>query len=281
MLRLARSALLVLLFFSLGACTNLASRLADSLSAAIQNQDDPETVKDGAPAYLLMIDALIEGDPENSDLLFTGAKLYGAYAAAFVDDAKRQRRLSDKAHRYAKRALCEEDLELCAAVGQPFDLYQQALLQLDDDDAGLLYNYTAAWAAWLQARTDDWNAIAELPKIRAGMERVLILDEGHDQGGAHLYMGVLETLLPPSLGGKPEVGRKHFQRAIELSAGKNLMASVLYARHYARLVFNRELHDELLQQVLATDPQVPQLTLINTLAQAQAKQLLASAEEYF
>jgi len=36
------------------------------------------------------------------------------------------------------------------------------------------------------------------------MERVVELDETYEHGSAHLYLGVMTTLLPPALGGKPE-----------------------------------------------------------------------------
>jgi hypothetical protein len=59
------------------------------------------------------------------------------------------------------------------------------------------------------------------------------------------------------------------------------MAKVLYARSYARLVFDRPLHDRLLREVLAADPQAPGLTLSNTLARGAARGLLDEADEYF
>ena len=37
--------------------------MAENLNAAIMNQDDPELVRDGAPAYLLMLDSFVEGAP--------------------------------------------------------------------------------------------------------------------------------------------------------------------------------------------------------------------------
>jgi len=92
---------------------------------------------------------------------------------------------------------------------------------------------------------------------------------------------VFATLLPPALGGKPEEGLAHFERAIKLSAGRDLMAKVEYARRYARITYNRELHDRLLQEVLDADAVEPGLTLSNVLAKRQAKELLASAESYF
>ena len=44
---------------------------------------------------------------------------------------------------------------------------------------------------------------------------------------------------------------------------------------------DRELHDSLLEDVLAADPQVHGLTLQNTYAQEQAEALLADADDYF
>jgi hypothetical protein len=96
-----------------------------------------------------------------------------------------------------------------------------------------------------------------------------------------LYLGGIATLLPQALGGKPEEGRKHFDKAIEYSGGKNLMAKVVYAQMYARLVFNQELHDSLLNEVLSADPNVKNFILMNTLAQREAKKLLASSPDYF
>ncbi len=113
------------------------------------------------------------------------------------------------------------------------------------------------------------------------MERVLELEPDHADGGPHLYLGVLLTQRPAHLGGKVEEARAHFERALELSGGLNLMAKVLYARQYARLVFDRPLHDKLLHEVVTAKSEAPGLTLSNTLAQEQARILLADADDYF
>jgi len=258
-----------------------ASRFAGDLTAAIQDQNDPGIVRDGAPAYLLALDGLIDGAPDDTNLLLAGARLYGAYAAAFVDDEARQRRLWNRALGYGRRALCTERRSVCEAVERPFDEFVASLSRTRVADVPVLYGFGAAWAGWVQVHSEDWGAIAEIPKLEALMQRVLELDDAHADGGAHLYLGVLFTQRPAMLGGKPEQARQSFERALELSGGRNLMAKVLYARHYARLVFDRSLHDRLLEEVVAADPEVPGLTLSNTLAQEQARHLLAGADEYF
>ena len=257
------------------------SQMADNITLAIQNQDDPETVRDGAPAYLLMIDGLIEGDPENVDLLLAGSKLYGSYAGAFVDDEPRARRLADKSLEYARRALCLDLDEVCEASALKLDQFEASLGAVTQRDLKVFYAYGVAWAGWVQANSDDWNAVADLAKVTALFERSVELDETFDNGGAHLYLGVIKSLLPAALGGKPEIARAHFERAREISGGENLMVNVLMARHYARIVYDQELHDQLLLEVQDARVDYNGLTLINTLAQRQAEQLLAESDDFF
>lgn len=276
-----KSCLLIIWVVLLAGCVSFGN-LANSLSNAILNQSDPQTVADGAPAYLILLDSMIESNPKDADLLLAGARLYSAYASAFAASPERTRLMSVKALEYARRAVCIEVKSLCGALQKPAGEYAQAAAQLEDEDkVPYLYTLGTAWAGWVQAHAESWKAIAELPKVQTSIERVLALDEDHDQGGAHLYMGVLLALRPASMGGQPEAARKHFERALELSQGKNLMVKVLYAKHYARLVFDRELHDKLLREVLASPVEAPALTLINTLAQGQAKELLATSADYF
>ena len=269
----------------LAGCASIAasatSRLANNLSGAILNQDDPETVEAGAPAYLLLVDSLIAGDPQNEDLLRAGSKLYGAYATAFIKEPERASRFARKARDYSDRALCAHAVHLCNLVERPYDEFSAAVSSLKFGDVPVLYAGGVAWAGWIQANSSDWNAIASLAKVKAMMVRVVELEETYDHGEAHLYLGVIATLLPPALGGTPEEGRFHFERALELSGGHDLMAKVEYARRYARITYDRPLHDRLLREVLDADVVAPGLTLSNVLAKRQARELLASADSYF
>ena len=278
--------LIVLWLVLLPGCTAFVSsatrNLTDNLSQSILENNDLTTVEEGAPAYLLMIDGFLYGDPDNEGLLVSAANLYSAYASLFSGkDKERARKLTTKGLGYALRAACVRHPVDCDLRGVDFQAFEVAVAAKDTKDLPVLYALGAAWASWIEAHKDDWNAVAELSRIEVIMQRVVELDESYQGGGAHLYLGVLATLLPPALGGKPELGREHFERAIEISEGKNLMAKVIYARQYARLVFDRELHDRLLNEVIAADPQVHGYTLLNTLAQREARELLKSGEDYF
>jgi hypothetical protein len=282
--RIAMSAF-ALALLTLSGCASMlssaTSKMADNITLAIQNQDDVATVRDGAPAYLLMIDGLIAGDPENENLLLAGAKLYGSYSSAFVDDELRSQRLASKSLDYARRALCLELESLCLASAQKLNVFEDSLGTSSRSHLKAMYAYAVAWSGWVQANSSDWNAVADMAKVTALFERCLQLDETYDRGGAHLYLGVIKSLLPAALGGKPELARVHFERARSLSAGENLMVNVLMAKHYARTVYDQELHDQLLLEVLAARADYPGYTLINTLAKSRAEQLLAESADFF
>ncbi len=278
-------ALLLVVGIFITGCSSIVSketsRLAENLAAAIEDNNDPETVRAGAPAYLLMIDGLIHGAPEDQGLLRAGAGIYSAYANVFITSPQRQQRLTETAISYAGRALCVQHGHLCQPQQIPFKTFQQHLQHTSQESVANLYTLGASWSGWIQARNTDWEAIAQLPYVKALLQRVVELDESHRQGGAHLYLGALNALLPPAMGGKPEVSRKHFERAITLSQGRNLMAKVMFAQRYARLVFNQSLHDRLLREVLDSTPTSKGYTLMNTLAQQQARKLLEESDEYF
>ena len=270
-----------LLALTLAGCASMAQRqLADNLGRAVLNQDDAATVRAGAPAFLLLLDGLLEGDPDDVDLLIASARLHAAYAGVFVEDAERAGRLAKKAHGYAGRALCLTRSALCNLDEKPFADFEAALAPLGREVLAVLYAYGVTWVVLIQQQ-GDWQAAADLPKVEMVLDRVVAIDETYERGQAHVYLGALRCLVPPALGGKPERGRAHFERAIELSEGRNLIAPVELARRYARLVFDRPLHDELLEGVVKADPVEPGLTLSNVLAQAQARELLAGSAQYF
>ena len=261
--------------------SSAASGLADNLSAAVLNQNDPETVRDGAPAYLLLLDSFLEGSPDDPALLCSAATLYATYGTIFADEPERAARLTERARDYSTTALCNSYKASCEWSGMLFEDYQRTLGGLREKHADVVFAHGLASLAYITAHTDDYSALALLPYSEALFERYLEINDGTDDGAVHTYLGVLNTLIPPALGGHPEKGRVYFEQAIEISGGRDLSAKVAFAEGYARLLYERELHDRLLQEVLAADPEMPGSTLLNVLAQRQAVVLLETADDYF
>jgi hypothetical protein len=265
----------------LAGCANLiGSRASATLSAAILDQDDPLLVESGLPAYLLLIDGLIKRHPDNAPLLSAGAQLFALYGSRFAD-AQHAIALTAKARRYGERAICAKYEPACHWAGIGYDDLVGQLAGVDAKRLDALYSYGVSWLANLDATSEDWSAVGELPWVEAVLERGLALDETYENGALHGYLGILNSLRPPALGGKPDVARSHFERAIELSGGRDLSIKVEYARRYARLVFDQELHDQLLTEVLDAPVDARGYTLFNVLAKQEAETLLATSKEFF
>lgn len=272
--------LVLIIALALSGCASTAAhRLADNLSVAMLNQDDPDTVRAGAPAYLLLLDSLIAENPNDPKLLIAGARLYGAYAGALVSDPIRAQRLSGRSRDYARRALCASEPAVCENEAAAFEQFSSAVDGIDSSRIEAMYVLGASWAGWIRAHKEDWNAVAQLSRVDYLLQRVVVLQPDYDRGRAQLYLGVLRSQMPPALGGHPEAGRLHFEQAIAFSNGRDLIVKVEFARYYARLMFDQTLHDRLLHEVLEAPTREPGLTLSNTIAKQQAEMLLS--DDYF
>ncbi len=280
-----RTIAICLTLLALGGCASLvssaASGFADGLSTAILNQDDPDTVKAAVPSYMLMLDSLVESNPDDAEILGAASTLYASYAAVFVDDPDRAKRLTRRARDYGQRAICADYAEACGWRELNYDDFTASLAGVKASDADSLYTYGVATLAYLRAHSDDWNSLAELPQAEALFGHYLDIAGDDVEEATFVYMGILLTLRPPALGGRPDEARVFFEKAIALSDGRDLSAKVEFAKGYAKLLYERDLHDELLKDVVTADPYADGLTLSNVLAQREAAKLLLQADEYF
>ena len=281
-----RKSILILFFLLLNSCSFLISSATEdfgkNLKQAILNHNDPQTVVEAIPAYLLLQEALLVNDPDNEALLMSTANLYSSYNTLVEKlDPIRKKRLSQKAFDFASHAACLHKQDFCRLNEKSFDEFTDIVQQSTLDDLDSLYGLGARWINWIQANRTDWNAIAQLAQVKYIMNHVITIKEDYKKGEAFLYSGVMESLIPPALGGKPDLAKFNFEKALQLSNNKNLMVHVLYAKHYARMMFERELHDTLLKTVINTQTKQEGLTLSNTLAQQLAISLLQSADDYF
>ena len=266
-------------------CSVLINRTVDGVSQnlvdSILDQDDPETVRQAMPAYLIMLDSFVQGDPPKTSSLRSASSLYAAFGSTLVEDEKRASRLTARAWRYGQQALCQRYDVNCEIREVGFDEWDAFLAARNTGDAPALYDFATAWLAFLQAHSSDFVTLAELPKAQKLVERLAEINDGYEAININLYLAILNSLRPPALGGDFETAQNYFQQAIDMSDGKDLAVKVSYARFYARTLYERELHDELLNDVIAADPTEGTSTLLNVLAQDEAQALLDTADDHF
>ncbi|NWF54841.1 MAG: hypothetical protein HXY45_08625 [Syntrophaceae bacterium] len=259
-----------------------APALFRDVALSASRQSDVVLVRQGIPAYLMLVDGMIQTHPENRDLLLAGAQAYAAYASVLEEDEQdRASYLTERAKQYALKAL-ELTPPFQGVLGQPLEVFQERLGRAEKKDVPTLFWVGNIWAAWIGAETEGPAAMADLPWVEALMERALQLDPGFYYGGSHLFKAILLSARPEPFGGNLKRAEEHFEKARAYGQGKFLMTDVYYAEYFARQTLNRELFVSTLKRVLETSPHVePDLTLTNTLAQRKAKKLLARVDEFF
>ncbi len=256
--------------------------LLEEVAKASSKQSDLRILREGMPAYLMLIDGMIQAWPDNDRLLIAGAQSYSSFASLFVEDHDKEyaNSLYTRGKQYALRSL--EMRGLKEPLQRPFDDFDQALKRLGKKDIPYLFWTATCWANWIRLNLDSMEAVSELPRVEWMMRRTLELDEGFYYGGPHLFMGIWFASRPKIAGGNLQRAKEHFLKALDLGQGKFLMAYVYYAKYYAQKMMDRELFVSTLQKVLETPAETsPDLILANTVAKKEAKELLGHVGDYF
>jgi len=258
------------------------ARLLEEVARSSYRQSDLRMIREGMPAYLMLMDGMIEAWPDNEQLLIAAAQTYSSFASIFMEDQDQEyaKLLFGRGKDYALRSLERRGLK--EPLQSPFEDFQGRLRGLGKRDVPYLFWGASCWANWIRLNLDSMEALAELPKVEWMMKRVLEIDEGFYYGSPHLFMGIWFASRPKMLGGDLKKAQGHFLKALEFGKGKFLMAYIYYANHYARQALEKDLFISTLQKVLETPADIsPDLTLLNTVAKKKAQELLNRVEEYF
>jgi hypothetical protein len=285
----AAFACLALAWLALSGCSTSqlvargAAPLIDHGVAAMNRETDLELARASIPANLKMIEALLLADPGNAAYRLQAAMGFYGYALGFVepDDRDRAAALYGRARDHAVVALDRAGMAQATLTGDAAEL-ERALAKLDAGAVPALFWTASAWGKWIELQLDDPARLAELPRVEALMQRVLVLDETYYYGGAHVFFGVYYGGRAPMFGGDFDRAARHFDRAAALSQHRLLLVEVYRARYLLRQMGEREAFHAALGRVLdAPASPDPELNLANALAKKQAADLLAQEEELF
>ena len=257
--------------------------VAMELSDGFMRQNDVELVREGAPAFLLMLDALAEAHPDKPAVLIAAAEAQMAYAMGFLDKSQKERAKTMflKAKTYGLRALSTRNRRFARALDGTYDDFVQSLGHFRKKDADALLATATSWVMWIIASSDSPAALGDMPKVLAMMKRVRTLDPCIRQGGVDLFYGIYYVVLPLGGGRDLDKARQHFERSIAIAGPDYLLNRVTFAEYYARYAFDQELFERTLREVLAAEPTVPEFTLMNAVAKTRARALLAEEDDLF
>jgi tetratricopeptide (TPR) repeat protein len=256
--------------------------IMDDMNIAVNRNTDVDMLHDAMPAFLVQMDGFLLSAPNDKRLLQT-AEAYFGYANCYVEDTDKQRAsmLYLKARGYALRALVGE-AGFEKVLDKDLIEFKDLLQGYGTGDVPALFWTANSWIAWVALNLDKPEAIMDIPKAQAMLERVVELDETFYYGSAHAALGALYAAQPRIMGDTSAKAKQHFDKAFEISGRKLLFVHLYYAKFYAYQIQDRDLFIKTLEEVLAAPSDIfPDRAFANEVAKRKAKILLDNVDMYF
>ena len=275
--------------------------LMNDAAPALDGFFDLEIAGVGTQAAIMQLEAMHSVSPENEDLTLNLVKAYVghavgwveneyevAYAAGDMDKAdrlrQRARNLYLRARTLALGCMHHRDEGIDAAIKAPSpDVLKQYVKKhySEKSDVAPIFWAGLSWGGAINMGMDQPDLIAEAPLAKVLVERAKELDDSYLNGGAYVFLGSMESAMPPAMGGNPERGRELFEQGLAKTGRKNHVMQVNYARIYAVNTQNRELFIKLLNEVIEAPDQGNGVRLTNKVARRRAERYLRQVSELF
>ena len=263
---------------------------------AFERDDDPDLIRDALPANIKLLEAMLESDPENRQLLTLLAQMYASYTFGFVEPEldkpqnplktqirERLNRLYLRGMAYGERALiaaessCAEGLKVSTGI-------DACLNKLDKDDVPALFWYGFNVAAYVNRNFNSVSALALGVNIEKSMQRVVALQEDFNFGCAHVLLMAYFGSRSPMMGGSAEKAKEHYEKVQAITEKQFWLADVFYARYVLVQNDDQAGFEALLKAVGEKKAETvtnPRMALYNSLAKTRAKMYLNAVDDLF
>jgi hypothetical protein len=286
-----------LFLFLLSGCSlkrtivNSTGLIMDDVEGAFYEENDILFAQAAIPGNLKLLDGLIRGsNRENESLLIKGSKLYGMYAMAFLEDATadkkddrenmaRAKNFYKRARDYGMAALMKNNDFKKAQEGS-YDEFKSSLQAFGKNDVEPLFWTAFSWGSFVNLSKNSPMDIADLPKVKAMIERVIEIDDTYFYGLPHLFMIVYYSM-PKMFGGDTDLAKKEYDRVKEISGAKLALVEVYMAKHYAVQLQDRALFDTFIEAVNNTDDDVIPEIMFTKVAKKKAAVMAEKADQLF
>ena len=248
---------------------------------AFYAEPDLQIAEPALSANLKLLEGFHRADPKNKAILEMLTQGFAGMALAFLEDEAPERASAIylRARDYGLKRL-NFTKAFKDGIPEKESAFVERLKYLKKEDLPALFWTAFSWAGWVNLNRDDPQAVFDLSKVKAMMDRVLELDENFFFGSAHLFWGSTFGSIPPMLGGSPDKAKMHFDKAIAISDGRFLIAKVYYAQFYAVTTLDEALFDQLLNDVInAPNNILPGYELLTTVAKQKATKLMAKKDD--
>ena len=166
------------------------------------------------------------------------------------------------------------------SLDKSLDEFTPSLLAFGKDDVEALFWASFAWGEYINLNRHNIKAVADLPKVKAMMERVIALDDTYFYGLPRLFMIVYYSM-PPMFGGDPVKAKAEFERVKEISGDRFILADFFMAKYYAVQVQDKDLFESLLDKIENAEDDVIPEKMFTKVAKKKAEFMSKKGQELF
>lgn len=285
---------------------NTTAKVLTRAQPSLKMESDYELAARAIPGTLKTVEGFWVVNPGNPQLVAILTEGYCQYGIGFVEDeweeALAQKDLDAAAYHdtratkmfirclnYALKSLGRGWQEDLFAEGEDAQTRQDKRIASAPSSKRTPLMWAAlALGAAVNQNKDNMEMIPYAATAKAMLLKVLEIDAKHPQRDPvlaampHVALGLVYTAVSPTLGGDPKKAEEHFQKALELTQDKFLLARVHYAKRVGVATQNRQLYRDNLLKVLQTDPAIwPEQRLANEIAHRRARRYLKMEKELF
>ncbi len=141
----------------------------------------------------------------------------------------------------------------------------------DKEDASLLFWAAYPWVARVQLMKEESQFVGELYIGIALVAHSRKLDPDVENYSATTVMAAYHAR---NVSAEPAESKKMFDEVLQKTGRKQLLVQINYARSYACTTANKDLYEQLLNEVLNADDPDPKFRLQNVMAKRRAKRSL-------
>jgi tetratricopeptide (TPR) repeat protein len=264
-------------------------------SAAVNTVSDYEVARGAAMAGLAQFEGMYYLAPDNEDALFLLARGWAGVAFGFIED---DMEAAADAHGEDSEIYEYHKARAAAAYARAFhygsklldrrnpgfkeaqrnaDTMRAWLAQFEDaeNDAQYLLWTGQAWLGRINVRSDDETELVAEANLAAMMiERSVELDETYNWATGHTVLGAYHAR---SAMAELDDSKKHFERALALNGGRNLLTKLNFATRYYCTKVDKAAYQKLLEEVLGAGDVLPEARLLNSIAKRRARRFLGKA----
>jgi hypothetical protein len=270
---------------------NTTALFMDDVVDEFMAEPDAAFAEQAGPANLKLLDGLIKGSNyENDELLIKGCKLYGMYALAFFEDATTDKKLDRenlaRAAVFYKRAagygmmVLKRNNDFKAVADAPYDDFVKVMQAFNKSDVEALFWTAFAWGSYINLNRNSASDVADLPKVKAMVDRVTEIDPSYFYGLPNLFLIVYYSM-PKMFGGDTLKAKAAYDASEAISGGKFVMTDFYMAKFYAVQTQDKALFEKLLDNIGSAAPDIIPEELFTSVARKKAAVLRAKEEDLF